>query len=206
MTFSGFTNEDFDVFSIEGLENRMDALINRVRPKLDHLGRLFAPELGAMTGNEMFYHTAKHARRTKNPPNDTWVAFSSSNRGYKMLPHFQIGLWETHIFAVFAVIYEAPSKPAIGKALESNLTQITAGLPGHFVISGDHTKPDATPLKDMNSSDLAKLFKRLQTVKKAELVCGLHIPREKATLMSGEELIHSIHNAFAILVPLYKLS
>ena len=37
-------------------------------------------------------HVAKHARRSVNPPIDTWVAFAPNKRGYKMLPHFQIGL------------------------------------------------------------------------------------------------------------------
>ena len=37
-----------------------------------------------------FYpHVAKHARRSVNPPKDTWVAFATSKRGYKMLPHFK---------------------------------------------------------------------------------------------------------------------
>ena len=36
-----------------------------------------------------------------------------------MMPHFQIGLWETHMFIWFAVIYEAPNKVEIGKQLEA---------------------------------------------------------------------------------------
>ncbi|MFB5932603.1 MULTISPECIES: DUF1054 family protein [Bacillaceae] len=34
------------------------------------------------------------------------------------MPHFQIGLWETHMFIWYAVIYEAPNKMEIGKHLE----------------------------------------------------------------------------------------
>lgn len=31
-------------------------------------------------------------------PVDTWVAFAPNKRGYKMLPHFQIGLFKDHLF------------------------------------------------------------------------------------------------------------
>ena len=53
---------------------------------------------------------AKHARRTVNPPKDSWVAFAPYKRGYKSLPHFQIGLWRTHLFIVLVIIYEALKK------------------------------------------------------------------------------------------------
>ena len=35
MDFNGFKNEDFQVFHIDGLEARMEALIERIRPKLE---------------------------------------------------------------------------------------------------------------------------------------------------------------------------
>lgn len=43
MTFNGFKKEDFDVFTIDGLEERMEALIATVRPKLEALGETFSP-------------------------------------------------------------------------------------------------------------------------------------------------------------------
>ncbi|WP_397261357.1 DUF1054 family protein [Peribacillus simplex] len=32
--------------------------------------------MSVLTGDEMYPHVAKHARRKVNPPNDTWVAFA----------------------------------------------------------------------------------------------------------------------------------
>lgn len=204
MTFTGFSNEDFNVFTIDGLENRMAALTDRIRPKLQLLGEHFAPTLASLTGDEMFVHVAKHARRTINPPNDTWVAFANNPRGYKMLPHFQIGLWETHLFIWFAVIYEAPLKGEIGKRFEQQLDEIMDEIPANFVWSGDHTKPGAIQHKDLTREELNTLFKRLQTVKKAELLCGFHIPREEAILMDGEQLLKKMDEVFHILTPLYR--
>lgn len=205
MTFTGFTNSDFDVFSIDGLDNRMDALKTHIRPKLDALGFYFAPTLSAMVGEEMFAHVAKHARRKVNPPNDTWVAFASNSRGYKMLPHFQIGLWGTHMFIWFAIIYEAPHKTEFGKKLESKVSLIQKSIPKDFVWSIDHMKPEAQQHGQLSNEDLTNMFVRLQTIKKSEILCGYQIPREKAISMSGQQFLDHTHFVFEALLPLYKI-
>lgn len=205
-SFSGFTNEDFDLFKIEGLEQRMEVLIQTVRPKLEWLGNHFAPSLATLTGQEMFPHVAKHARRTKNPPNDTWVAYANNSRGYKMLPHFQIGLWESHLFIWFAVIYECPLKEEIGEKFINQLDSIQTIIPKDFVWSMDHTQPEASPHQQLNSEQLLMMFERLNKVKKAEILCGYQIPRSIAVKMSPEALLKQIHFVFENLIPLYKLS
>ena len=116
-----WTNADFDVFTIDGLERRMDALKSIVRPKFQAFGDYFAGYFSAKTGEEFFAHIAKHARRTVNPPNDSWVAFAPYKRGYKSLPHFQIGLTNHHLFIVVAIIYEAPQKSAMADRLLNSL-------------------------------------------------------------------------------------
>jgi uncharacterized protein YktB (UPF0637 family) len=206
MKFTGFSATDFNVFKIKGLEPRMDALIGRIRPKLDWLGDHFSGELSAMLGEEIYPHIAKHARRTINPPNDTWVAFSNNRRGYKMVPHFQIGLWETHLFVWYAVIYEAHMKPEIGIAMKSNLESIQKNIPSHFVWSIDHMRPDAVLHSDLNREDFINMFERLRTVKKSEILCGIQIPRDQAVEMSGDELVKVIHDVFVKLIPLYKMN
>ncbi|MCM3094438.1 MULTISPECIES: YktB family protein [unclassified Cytobacillus] len=206
MSFSGFKNEDFDVFTIDGLDERMDRLKSVIRPKLEELGRHFAPLLSNLSGDEMFPHVAKHARRTKNPPNDTWVAFASNARGYKMLPHFQIGLWETHVFIWFAIIYEAPNKMAAGKSFENSLDKIYKEIPNDYVWSGDHTKPAAALHEQLDKEELKSMFQRLQNVKKAEILCGYHLSREDAIRMSPDQFIEKADSVFRNLLPLYKLS
>lgn len=206
MSFSGFTEADFDVFTIDGLDERMDALKLQIRPKLEELGKHFAPTLSSLSGNEIHYHVAKHARRTINPPKDTWVAFASNPRGYKMLPHFQIGLWETHVFIWFAVIYEAPNKAAFGRKLAENIDSIYSMVPKDFVWSGDHMKPDAIIHSSMSKDELLSMFTRLQSVKKAEILCGVNIPREEAIKLNGEEMLAKIEFVFNEILPLYKLA
>jgi uncharacterized protein YktB (UPF0637 family) len=197
MDFKGFTESDFEVFSIDGLDPRMTALINRIRPKLEALGEYFTPYLTHLTNEQMVYHVAKHARRTVNPPKDTWVAFAANNRGYKKHPHFQIGLWPTHVFIRLAVINESPDKQAIAKILMEDGEAIMQTFPKNFVWSNDHTKPDTmdTPTHD--------LLERLGKVKKAEFLVGLDIPREEA-IKEGESILNNIEKTFEHLAPLYS--
>ncbi|WEG11718.1 DUF1054 domain-containing protein [Pullulanibacillus sp. KACC 23026] len=197
MTFNGFSEADFDVFSIEGLDPRMLALRHHIQPKLAELGDYFSPILTALTGDEMFYHVAKHARRTVNPPKDTWVAFAANKRGYKKHPHFQIGLWPTHLFIRLAVINECPDKKALAKALNTHGRSIMEHFPKQFVWSADHTKPHTTeePAPD--------LIDRLGEIKKAEFLVGLDVDRE-TTVKSGAEILNVIEKTFGQLAPLYN--
>lgn len=196
--------EDFDLFQIEGLHNRMTALQTLVQPKFNQLGINFSAHLSAHGTDEFFYHVAKHARRTVNPPTDSWVAFAPSNRGYKALPHFQIGLWHTHLFIIIAIIYENPDKKGIAERLEKNLDKITA-LPPSYIVSGDHMKPEAYDLDNMEETDLVKLLDRMKTVKKAEFLVGRHLSSEDAAQMSENEFLTFTEETIDQLLPIYDI-
>ncbi|WP_338379213.1 DUF1054 family protein, partial [Enterococcus faecium] len=92
------------------------------------------------------------------------------------------------------------------KVLEKNIEQIINQTLPDCVWSTDHTKPDAWKQQTLSKADLLDMFTRLQTVKKAEILCGYTIPRETATKMSGEEFIDKVDSVFKTLIPLYKLS
>ena len=199
---SYWNKQDFEVFDTLGLEARMGLLVERVRPKFEELGSHYSSFFSATTGDEFFPHVAKHMRRTVNPPNDSWVAFAPHKRGYKAVPHFQIGLWSSHIFIILAVIYEAPNKTTMAQNLLDE--GAIAALPEGFVVSGDHMKPDASPLAEMADGELNKLIVRLRDVKKGEFVIGRHISKEEAIKMSEEEFKEFAEETFAALLPVYK--
>ncbi|GGC80208.1 UPF0637 protein YktB [Thalassobacillus devorans] len=204
--FNGFTDKDFDVFTIPGLEERMEVLRSQVSPKLEAIAAELAPDVTALTGDEMFVHVAKHARRTKNPPEDTWAALANNNRGYKKLPHFQIGLWETHVFVWFAVIYESPVKQDFAKAIKKEDNQIRKEIPEDFVWSIDHTKPDALPQKELTDEKFSEMVDRLENVKKAELLCGLNIDRNDPILKDADKFLARCKATFETLEPLYRMA
>lgn len=196
--------EDFDLFTIEGLEHRMTALQTLVQPKFTQLGRTFSDKLSAHGTDEFFPHVAKHARRTVNPPTDSWVAMAPSKRGYKALPHFQIGLWETHLFIIIAVIYENPDKVAISERLEQNIEQLIS-LPSSFKVSGDHMKPEAFDIGEIGQVGVEKLLTRLQNVKKAEFLVGRHLTKEKAIQMTAQEFLDFTEETMDQLLPIYDI-
>lgn len=199
-----WSEDDFNLFTIEGLTPRMTALQTLVQPKFEQLGRIFSDKLSAYGSDEFFPHVAKHARRTVNPPTDSWVAMAPSKRGYKALPHFQIGLWRTHLFIIIAVIYENPDKKGIAERLEKNKQQLLS-LPGSYIVSGDHMKPEAHRLDDIGQSGVDKLLARLQTVKKAEFLVGRHLSKEKATHMTEKEFLHFTEETIDQLLPIYDI-
>lgn len=199
-----WTSEDFDLFTIEGLEKRMTALQTLVQPKFTLLGNHFSDKLSAHGTDEFFTHVAKHARRTVNPPTDSWVAMAPSKRGYKALPHFQIGLWETHLFIIIAVIYENPDKKGIAERLEQNISQLTS-LPLSYVLSGDHMKPEAFEIETLEQDGIEKMLTRLQTVKKAELLVGRHLSKEAAIQMTEDDFINFTEETIDQLLPIYDI-
>ncbi|WP_210469527.1 YktB family protein [Sporosarcina sp. 6E9] len=197
-------SDDFDLFLIDGLEQRMNALQTLVQPKFEKLGRHFADQLSAHGSDEFFPHVARHLRRTVNPPTDSWVAVAPSKRGYKALPHFQIGLWQTHLFIIIAVIYENPDKKGIAERLENNINVLTT-LPESYLVSGDHMKPDAVHITKAEREGLTQLLTRLQTVKKAEFLVGRHLTREEAIAMTTDEFIAFAEETVDQLLPVYDI-
>ncbi|WP_243290849.1 DUF1054 domain-containing protein [Bacillus sp. FJAT-47783] len=203
MEFTGFFKSDFQTFTIEGLEARMDAIQKRIQPKFHAIGEILVDDLSVEIGNEMFLHIAKHARRTKNPPKDTWLAISANKRGYKQHPHFQLGLWDDHVFLWLAYIYEAPNKKEIAKKFLENIDVVKETIPSDFMISKDHTKNEAIP---MTEDGLQKTLERFFDVKKGELLIGRKVMADDPILQNPEAFMEFARETFKQLIPLYKLS
>ncbi|RRN69056.1 DUF1054 domain-containing protein [Peribacillus simplex] len=203
MQFEGFTKNDFDTFNIEGLEGRMTAIQERIQPKFQTIGQALTDDLSLNLGNEMFLHIAKHARRSVNAPKDTWLAIAANKRGYKQHPHFQIGLFDDHVFIWIAFIYELPNKTEIAKTFLDNLDEIEKRVPSDFVVSLDHMKKDAISMKEI---DLKAALERFRDVKKAEFLIGRHIEANDPILTDGDAFSKLAKETFETLIPLYKLS
>jgi len=203
MTFPGFTEKDFQTFTIDGLDSRMTAIQERIQPKFREIGQELTEQLSSKLGMEMFLHIAKHARRTVNPPKDTWLAIAANKRGYKQHPHFQVGLFDDHLFIWLAYIYELPQKSEIADRFLQKLDEIQAIIPNDYYISMDHMKKEAKSVKE---SDLEHTLTRFKNVKKAEFLVGKHIAANDPILQNGDELVALIEKTYDTLLPIYKLS
>lgn len=206
MSFTGFTQHDFDTFAIEGLDGRMEAIRERIQPKFKALGDSLAQDLSLFAGTEMFLHIAKHLRRKINPPVDTWMAICPNKRGYKQVPHFQVGLFDDRVFIWLALIYELPNKSNIATTYMNQIDSIQKEIPADFVLSFDHMKKDVTPLADLDRSAWNDALIRFRDVKKVELLIGRNLHFQDPVLTKPDELESLIRSTFEKLIPLYQLA
>lgn len=206
MTFTGFSNKDFETFKIDGLDNRMEAIRERLQPKFKEIGSELNEDLSIILGNDMYLHIAKHARRTVNPPKDTWLAISANKRGYKQHPHFQVGLFDDRVFIWLAFIYELPNKKLIANAFLNNFDAVAAIIPDDYLISLDHTKKDAFIKKEIGEEGLMDALTNFRDVKKVELLIGKHIDASDPILKDGGRFMELTKETFSTLVPLYQLA
>lgn len=203
MSFQGFETKDFEAFSIEDLDGRMKAIQERIQPKFHAIAEDIIPALSEMTGRDIHLHVARHARRKVNPPNDTWSSYCHNKRGYKKHPHFQIGVFDDHIFIWLAFIYELPHKQIIANRLIDDQSSIEENVPKDFVISLDHTKKDAETLKD---ADLDAGLKRFRDVKKGEFLIGRQLDANDPVVKDGEAFIKFAKHTFKTLIPIYEMA
>ncbi len=65
-------------------------------------------------------------------------------------------------------------------------------------------KPEAEKNGALSKKELGAIFERLRDVKKAELLCGIHINRDEALLADGPKLLATIEDTFKTVLPLYQ--
>ncbi|HDH6293374.1 TPA: YktB family protein [Staphylococcus aureus LTCF-2-18] len=203
MTKYTFKPKDFKAFNVEGLDARTEALNEYIRPQLHELGEYFSDFFTSQTGETFYPHVAKHARRSVNPPKDTWVAFATSKRGYKMLPHFQIGMFEDQLFVMFGIMHEAKDKATRAKVFERKFKAIQQ-LPDDYRVCLDHMKPDKPFIKDLTDDDLKEAIQRAINVKKGEFFIARAITPQDKRLKSDKAFIAFLEETFDQFLPFYS--
>ncbi|MCY0875255.1 MAG: DUF1054 family protein, partial [Firmicutes bacterium] len=165
------------------------------------------PVISQAVGVPMYAHVARHARRKTNPPNDSWVAFSQDPRGYKKWPTFMVGLWQTHVYVQFGVIYESAQKAVLGQAVQTlDLAQLREKLPVGTRVYGDYMVPGGNSLAALSDEQLRALAQRVQEVKKADLLFGVEWPRETVLAMSPNAFEANLIERCRQLAVLYPLA
>ncbi|MBE5661710.1 YktB family protein [Staphylococcus sp. SS21] len=202
MTKYTFTPKDFKAFDVDGLDARMEALNEYIRPQLHQLGDYFSDFFTSQTGESFYPHVAKHARRSVNPPKDTWVAFATNKRGYKMLPHFQIGMFKDQLFVMFGIMHEAKDKASRAKVFERNFKAIKQ-LPDDYRVSLDHMKPDKPFIKDLTDDELKEAIQRAINVKKGEFFIARAITPQDKRLKSDKAFLAFLEETFDQFLPFY---
>lgn len=126
----GFKPRDFEVFGIENFNERMALIYQQVRPKLVRLGNELTPELARRLHMEFFPHVAKHARRTMNPPAETWAAFGPSPKGYKRYGYLALCISRAGLHARAVVKTEADHRDEMGVKLRAKAAELARSFCG----------------------------------------------------------------------------
>lgn len=203
--FPGFETADFALFELLGFGERMTALRTQLSPKFALLGAELKDELSILVGDEVFPHVARHARRKTHPPNDSWVAFGGK-RGYKMLPHFQVCVWSTHVLIQWGLIYEAKQKGQFATNLRADRDKVKRQIPADFQWSKDHMMPFGTAHGAMTDDDFADIAQRLQHNKNGEVMVGKVVPKEQALALSGTAFHTLALDVWRQLLPLHRMA
>jgi uncharacterized protein YktB (UPF0637 family) len=208
MPSSAFSAADFKVFDVKGFQARMSEIRGRVRPKLEALGHSLAPAIQRTTGEATFAHVAKHARRTVNPPDDTWVAFTSNERGYKKHPHFKVAVSRGCMRFLFEIGPEHADKKrwaAAWKRSAPKLAPVLRRVKGLAWFKNEHDEEAAAALSDMSPEQLAGLTDELTRTRDGQFVVGRVALASDAAHWTEAQYREAALETFRALAPLYRL-
>src|SRR5438105_15834171 len=102
----------------------MELIYSSVRPKLVRLGDELAPELVRRLKMEFFPHVARHARRTVNPPPETWAAFGPSPKGYKRYGYLALCISRAGLHARAVVKSEADNRAEVARRIQKTAAEL----------------------------------------------------------------------------------
>ena len=206
--FPGFKTSDFKVFDIPGFKPRMDAIRTRIRPKLEAAGRDLLPDVSRIGGANAFVHVARHARRTVNPPNDTWVAFADDKRGYKKHCHFKVAISRGAVRFLFEAGPEHAEKKrwcAAWKRHAPQLVPVLRRAKGLAWFKNEHDEAPAAVLADLPPEHVARLADELTRTRDGQVVLGRAVPALEAARWKPRDYVRAARETFQLLAPLYRL-
>lgn len=208
MPSTAFGASDFKVFDVGGFVQRMSEIRARIRPKLEIVGQRLRADVSRSTGGEAFVHVAKHARRTVNPPGDTWVAFAPDPRGYKKHCHFKIAISRHAVRFLFEVGPEHADKKrwvAAWKRSAPRLGPVLRRVPGLAHFEDEHDERPATMLSDLTVDQLVALGEGVLRTRQGQFVLGRAVPASEAARWTEAQYRTAALQTVRALSPLYRL-
>jgi uncharacterized protein YktB (UPF0637 family) len=201
MATLGFKTADFQVFTIDDFSERMASLYASIRPRLLKLGDELAPALAGKLHLEFFPHVAKHARRTVNPPPETWCAFGPSPKGYKRYPYLGLCISSFGIHARVVVKSEADHRPEMAAALKRRGAELTRALNGTMVARYDNWNFAAMPRRVRADQALWDQLSETLARKTGGMDLGVGWMAREVLRLDREEVLEG----FRELEPLYRV-
>lgn len=204
-----FSTVDFAVFEIPGFEERMSELVRTVRPRLEAVGELLTPVLSEAVDRPMYAHVARHARRTVNPPDDTWVAFGADRRGYKKDVHFKVAISRHCVRLLFEVGPEYYDKAAWARGWtrgQRSIGKALSRVPDLAWFANEHDEDPKVMIPDLLAPELASLGNELRRRKDGQLVLGRRLAIRDKALANPKAFTEEARQTLAPLGRLFLLN
>ena len=208
MPSTAFGATDFKVFEVNGFAPRMNGIRARIRPKLETLGQRLLPEVSRAIGAEAFAHVARHARRTVNPPDDTWVAFAADKRGYKKHCHFKVAVSRNAVRFLFEIGPEHSDKARWAAAWKRNVSRLGPVLnrvKGLAYFKNEHDEEPTAQLADLSIEELAALGEAVLRTRAGQFVVGRVVPASEGARWTEAQYRAAALETVRALAPLYRL-
>jgi uncharacterized protein YktB (UPF0637 family) len=208
MPFTSFVEKDFEVFDIESFANRMAEIKSRITPKLKELGKELAETLSSKYSTILYPHVAMHMRRSVNPPEETWIAFSCSPRAYKPFIHLRIAIQSAGIRYLCFLEDFADDKPQFASALESNADKLEKWFHSTpDLITFDIKNAEYMPAngKNISKEQIITFSKRLSNVKGQHASFGFLQGKNEVLEMTPDQFKNYALALLEDLIPLYHL-
>jgi uncharacterized protein YktB (UPF0637 family) len=203
-----FTSADFKIFGLSGFNERMAAIILKIRPKLTSIGESLAPKISELVDRPLFVHVAKHARRTVNPPDDTWAAFGADPRGYKKDVHFKVAVSRHCVRLMFEAGPEYYAKADWAAEWARGFNGFGAALKtakGLAWFKNEHDEEAAASLKDLAPAELKKLGEELTRKRDGQLVFGRRLDAAEFASLTPKQVEKIAVETFRPLSALFSL-
>lgn len=172
-----FDKNDFKVFEDMTLSGRLNLIRTNLDPKFEAIGAELMKQLEIEYQQQFYMKIAKHQRRTKNPPPDTWLAINQDKRGYKKTPHLELGLWPDRYFITFSLLADIKDRDQYYPILKTHQNSI---ITESWSVSNDHTSSEMLP-----ANKLEAVRDRYEKVKSSDLVIGYELMKTDPIVQKG---------------------
>ncbi|APX73071.1 DUF1054 domain-containing protein [Companilactobacillus allii] len=172
-----FDKSDFDVFNNDTLSGRLALIKENLDPKFEIFGNKLLDSLEKKYNDTFYLKIAKHQRRTKNPPPDTWLAINLDKKGYKKTPHLELGLWPDRYFITFSLLADAYKRPNYYPLIKSWNNKI---VDENWMVSNNHT------IAEMNNpNSYSSTVDRYSKIKSSDFVIGYNLLKDSKEVKQG---------------------
>ena len=203
-----FTQKDFKVFDVADFEGRMTALRGQIQPKLSDIGEALAPGVAGLVDQSLYVHVAKHARRTVNPPDDTWAALGADKRGYKKDVHFKVAVSRNCVRLLFELGPEYYDKAEWALKWRRDIRGITSTLASGQKLAWFKDEHDERPEADLSGwsgKQFASLGQEVIRRKDGHLVIGRRIESDAIIQMNPTQFKRIALGTFRSVAPLFSM-